>query len=129
MGEAVVEKEMQLETYGSAAMKMMEKMGYSAGTGLGKDGQGRTNLVGPALELERNSQNSTLGVGNFTAGARSTAAERAARLADARAKKRQRVDEGAFVQHNLLSSDESSEGEEEHRKAHDSQLQVVSGRF
>merc|ERR1719468_364792 len=97
-------------------------MGYSAGSGLGRGGQGRTKLVGPALELERASQTSTLGVGNFSASARSTVAERAARLADARAKKCQRVDETSFVQHNLLSSDESSEGEEAHRKARDSEL-------
>lgn len=123
--ERVVEREMQLETYGSTAVRMMEKMGYTAGRGLGKEEQGRTRLVGPQLALERASQGAALGIGAYCGASRATAAERAARLADARAKKHRKVEETAFVQHNLLSSDESSEGEEEHRKARDMQLKAA----
>lgn len=123
--ELEVEKEMQLETYGSAALKIMEKMGYSAGGGLGKDGQGRTKLVGPALELERASQSSMLGIGVHVGNSRATVAERSARLADARAQKHRRLDEGGFVQHNLLSSDESSDGEEAHVKSRDKPLRAI----
>jgi len=122
--ELQVEQEMQLETYGSTAMRMMEKMGYSAGSGLGKESQGRKTLVGPALELERNSQQTALGLGHYTGSARSTVAERSARLADARAQKHRRLDEAGFTQHNLLSSDESSEGEQDHRKARDIHLKA-----
>lgn len=107
--EGEVEREMQVETYGAAAVKMMEKMGY-AGGGLGKDEQGRKSLVAPCVALERASQ-CALGLGAYSGGGRATLAERAARLADARSQKRQKVQEAGFVQHNLLSDDESSEDE------------------
>lgn len=123
--EGLVDREMQKETYGTTAVRMMEKMGYVAGSGLGKDGQGRARLVGPALELERASHATALGLGHFGSVAGGTPAERAARLADARAQKQRRVDEKAFVTHNLLSDDESSEGEESHRKARDTQLRAA----
>ena len=51
-----------------------------------------------------------------------TAAERAARLADARAKKCQKLENASFVHHNLLSSDESSDGEDPHVKSRDTEL-------
>mmetsp|Transcript_30921 Transcript_30921/g.89369 ORF Transcript_30921/g.89369 Transcript_30921/m.89369 type:complete len:282 (+) Transcript_30921:85-930(+) len=123
--ELKVEEDIQLETYGSTAMKMMQKMGYAAGGGLGKEGQGRTKLVGPALELERASQSAALGVGLYTANARSTLAERSSRLAEARAQKLRRVDEGPFTQHNLLSDDESSDGETTHCQSRDKQLRIA----
>mmetsp|Transcript_36665 Transcript_36665/g.85306 ORF Transcript_36665/g.85306 Transcript_36665/m.85306 type:complete len:117 (+) Transcript_36665:2-352(+) len=110
---------MHVEAYGSTAVRMMERMGYQTGSGLGKDEQGKTKLVGPCLELERAAQSCVLGLGEYTGTAKATAAERAARLADARARKQRRVEEAAFVQHNLLSSDESSEGEESHVKSRD----------
>eukprot|EP00959_Pyramimonas_sp_CCMP1952_P075354 1574685-Pyramimonas_sp.AAC.1 len=42
--ELIVQQEMHEETYGHAAMRMMEKMGYKAGAGLGKEEQGNTKL-------------------------------------------------------------------------------------
>lgn len=121
--EVVVEREMQVETYGSNAVKMMEKMGYKVGVGLGKEQQGSAKLAKPCLALEKASQTSALGFGNFS---RDTVAERAARLADARAQKRPKVEETAFFQHNLLSDDEDSEGEGGHVKVRDKQLPVVA---
>ncbi|CAE8612242.1 unnamed protein product, partial [Polarella glacialis] len=124
--EGEIEREFQEETYGSNALRMMEKMGYKAGGGLGKENQGRTSLVSPCLALGRASQSggpASLGFGEYTGAGRATAAERAARLADLRAQKRQKVCDGSsFVQHNLLSSDESSDGEAEHVKARDVKL-------
>ncbi|CAK8993887.1 unnamed protein product [Durusdinium trenchii] len=112
--EGEIEKDFQEETYGSNAMRMMEKMGYKAGMGLGKENQGRTSLLGSCVALEHaNMDTSNLGLSHYAGAGRATAAERAARLADARAKKCQRLDETSFVHHNLLSSDESSEGEAE----------------
>ncbi|CAL1131771.1 unnamed protein product [Cladocopium goreaui] len=121
-GEIGVEKDFQEETYGSNAMRMMEKMGYKAGMGLGKENQGRTSLLGSCVALEHSQGTSNLGLSHYAGAGRATAAERAARLADARAKKCQRVDEGSFVHHNLLSSDESSEGEDEMVKSRNVQL-------
>jgi len=106
-------------------MKMMEKMGYKTGTGLGKDQQGGVRLVGPCLALERAAQKCVLGVGEFSGNAHATAATRAARLADARAQKHHRVEHAAFVQHNLLSSDESSDGEDCHVKTRDRVLSTA----
>lgn len=123
--EGVIEREMYVEAYGSTAIRMMEKMGYTAGSGLGKEKQGNTRLVGPCLALERAAQSCVLGLGQYCGNARATAAERAARLADARAQKRLKVEETAFVQHNLLSSDESSEGEDSHVKARDTMLSTA----
>lgn len=120
--ETKVEQEIQEETYGSRAMRMMEKMGYKAGTGLGKDSQGRTQLVAPCLALEQAAQESGLGLGAYAGAGRSSLAERAARMADARAHKRPRLQDGSFFQHNLLSDDESSAGEDEHIKAKDVKL-------
>ena len=111
--EGEIEKDFQEETYGSNAMRMMEKMGYKAGMGLGKENQGRTSLLGSCVALEHAQVTSNMGLSHYAGAGRATAAERAARLADARAKKCQRLDETSFVHHNLLSSDESSEGEAE----------------
>lgn len=110
--EGEIEKDFQEETYGSNAMRMMEKMGYKAGLGLGKENQGRTSLLGSCVALEHAQETSALGFSHYAGAVRATAAERAARLADARAKCR-KLEEASFVQHNLLSSDESSEGEHE----------------
>ena len=107
--EGEIEKDFQEETYGSNAMRMMEKMGYKAGSGLGKENQGRTSLLGSCVALEHSSGTSALGFSHYAGAIRVTAAERAARLADARAKKCQKLDNTSFVHHNLLSSDESSE--------------------
>eukprot|EP00438_Fugacium_kawagutii_P021889 Skav219754 [mRNA] locus=scaffold569:226505:227311:- [translate_table: standard] len=117
-----IEKDFQEETYGSNAMRMMEKMGYKAGMGLGKENQGRTSLLGSCVALEHSQGTSNLGLSHYAGAGRATAAERAARLADARAKKCQRIDEASFVHHNLLSSDESSEGEHETVKSRSVQL-------
>lgn len=117
-----IEKDFQEETYGSNAMRMMEKMGYKAGMGLGKENQGRTSLLGSCVALEHSQGTSNLGLSHYAGAGRATAAERAARLADARAKKCQRIDEASFVHHNLLSSDESSEGEHETVKSRGVQL-------
>eukprot|EP00928_Gymnodinium_smaydae_P080054 TRINITY_DN63858_c0_g1_i1.p1 TRINITY_DN63858_c0_g1~~TRINITY_DN63858_c0_g1_i1.p1 ORF type:complete len:278 (-),score=70.01 TRINITY_DN63858_c0_g1_i1:107-856(-) len=118
--EREAEKDLHEETYGSKAMRMMEKMGYKAGSGLGKSEHGSASLAGPCLDLERASQSVALGFGNFDPGAKATIAERAARVADARAKKRQRTDK--VVEHNLLSDDDSSEGEDLHRSSANVQL-------
>lgn len=118
--EVEVEREVQLETYGSTAMKMMERMGYKPGVGLGKQETGDTKLVDPCLALEQKSASCALGFGNFCGEAKLTAAERAARLAEARAKKRQRVSESTFVVHNLLDDDDSdSDDDVTHKKARD----------
>lgn len=117
--EGEIEREFQEETYGSMALRMMEKMGYKPGSGLGKDSQGRTSLLAScaALEHAAATQGVVLGQGHFVSGTTASAASRAARLADARAQKRPRVENDTFVQHNLLSSDESSDGEAQHVKA------------
>ena len=49
--EGEIERDFQEETYGSNAMRMMEKMGYKAGSGLGKENQGRTSLLGSLRSL------------------------------------------------------------------------------
>mmetsp|Transcript_12773 Transcript_12773/g.36260 ORF Transcript_12773/g.36260 Transcript_12773/m.36260 type:complete len:249 (+) Transcript_12773:88-834(+) len=123
--EGIVAREMHVEAYGSTAVRMMEKMGYKTGAGLGKESQGATKLAGPCVALERASQSCVLGLGEYTGNARATAAERAARLAEARAKKQRRVEETAFVQHNLLSSDESSDGEDRLVKSRDIMLSTT----
>jgi len=105
--EKAEERELQVETYGSAAMKMMEKMGYKVGSGLGKHEEGNTKLVGPCLALEQAAQKSALGFGHFSSEVRCSAAERAARLAAARVPKKPRMQEGAFVVHTLLSDEDS----------------------
>lgn len=120
--EVAVEREIHEETYGSKVMKMMDRMGYKSGGGLGKDGTGQKGLAPACVALEHKSQSAVLGVGQYNGAAKSTAAERAARLADARAHKQPRLAEVGFVQHALLSSDESSDGEDRHVKAHDTQL-------
>lgn len=119
--ETIIEREMQVETYGSKAVKMMEKMGYKTGSGLGKEDQGSIRLAKPCLTLEKASEKSALGFGAFEGSAKASVAERAARLASVRAQKSRRVDETAFVVNNLLSDDESSE-DDEHVKARDIQL-------
>lgn len=116
-----VERDAQVETYGSNAVRMMEKMGYKAGQGLGKDEKGSTKLLKPCLDLETASQKSALGFGKFSASGKATIAERAAHSAAARAQKVRRVDDAAFVVNNLLSDDESSD-DDEHVKARDIQL-------
>lgn len=123
--EGVVDRQMQVETYGSTAVKMMEKMGYKAGTGLGKDQQGHTSLSKPCLALETASQSMALGFGHFSGASRATGAERAARLAADRAQKRPKLEEGTFLTHNLLSEDEDTD-DDEHIKAHDVQLSTQS---
>ncbi|CAE7838230.1 Eif3g [Symbiodinium necroappetens] len=120
--EGEIEKDFQEETYGSNAMRMMEKMGYKAGSGLGKENQGRTSLLGSCIALEHSSGTSALGFSHYAGAIRVTAAERAARLADARAKKCQKLENASFVHHNLLSSDESSDGEDPHVKSRDTDL-------
>jgi hypothetical protein len=120
--EHIVEREMQVETYGSNAVRMMEKMGYKIGSGLGKDEQGSARLTKPMAALEAASQNCVLGVGTFSGSAKATVAERAARSAAARAQKRQRVDEAAFVVNNLLSDDESTDDDESTRQIRDVKL-------
>lgn len=120
--EVEVEREIQEETYGPTAMRMMAKMGYKPGSGLGRTSQGQTKLIAPCVALEKASQSCVLGLGEYASGAKCTAAERAARLADARARKHRRVGDTPFVQHNLLSDSEDSEGEQALVKAHDLQL-------
>ena len=120
--EGEIERDFQEETYGSNAMRMMEKMGYKAGSGLGKENQGRTSLLGSCVALEHSSGTSALGFSHYAGAIRVTAAERAARLADARAKKCQKLENASFVHHNLLSSDESSDGEDPHVKSRDTEL-------
>lgn len=118
--EHIVEREMQVETYGSNAVRMMEKMGYKIGSGLGKDEQGSAKLTKPMAALEAASQNTVvLGVGAYSGSAKATVAERAARMASARAQKMQRVDEGTFFVNNLLSDDESTDDEDATRKVRD----------
>lgn len=119
--DTAVEKDIQEETYGSTAMRMMEKMGYKAGSGLGKNESGVTKLSDPCLSLERASTQQSLGFGTYDPETKATAATRAARMADARAKKA-RLEGSSFVVHKLLSDDESSDGEEKHEKARDVQL-------
>lgn len=121
--EGVIERDFQEGTYGSNALRMMEKMGYKAGGGLGKEQQGRTNLLSSCVALEKQQgPTAALGFSHYAGTGRATAAERTARLADARAQKRKKVDDGGFVQHNLLSSDESSEGEQELVQSRDLKL-------
>lgn len=122
--EAEVLKEMQEETYGSTAMRMMEKMGYKAGSGLGKNETGNVKLVAACEALEHKSATAALGLGNFAGSARVSVAERAARLAEARAEKRQRVEGSAVTVHHLLDDDDTtdSDGEGTHTKAKDKQL-------
>ncbi|CAE7232325.1 Eif3g [Symbiodinium natans] len=120
--EGEIEKDFQEETYGSNAMRMMEKMGYKAGSGLGKENQGRTSLLGSCVALEHSSGTSALGFSHYAGAIRVTAAERAARLADARAKKCQKLENTPFVHHNLLSSEESSDGEDPLVKSRDVKL-------
>ena len=96
--EGEIEKDFHEETYGSNAMRMMEKMGYKAGSGLGKEKQGRTSLLGSCVALEHTSGTSALGFSHYAGAIRLSAAERAARLADARAKKCQKV-ENACLSH------------------------------
>mmetsp|Transcript_12396 Transcript_12396/g.29540 ORF Transcript_12396/g.29540 Transcript_12396/m.29540 type:complete len:277 (-) Transcript_12396:4-834(-) len=123
--EGEIEKDFQEETYGSNAMRMMEKMGYKTGSGLGKENQGRTSLLGSCVALEHSSGTSALGFSHYAGAIRVTAAERAARLADARARKSRKLDSTSFVHHNLLSSEESSDGEAELVKSRDVKLQAT----
>lgn len=118
--EGLIEREMQVELYGSAAVNMMEKMGYKVGEGLGREQQGSTRLAQPCMELERAAQTCALGFGNY--GPASTVAERAARLADVRAQKRLRVDEKAFHVHTLLSANEDEDGDSRLEKTVDIKL-------
>jgi len=119
--EGVVERELQVETYGEAAVRMMEKMGYKAGSGLGKNLQGKIKLAKPCQALEQASQNCALGFGHFGAAGSSSVAERAARLAAARAMKRQRIEQEAFFQH-VLEDVTSSDDEKAPEQAVDRSL-------
>eukprot|EP00929_Paragymnodinium_shiwhaense_P008779 TRINITY_DN112767_c0_g1_i1.p1 TRINITY_DN112767_c0_g1~~TRINITY_DN112767_c0_g1_i1.p1 ORF type:complete len:252 (+),score=75.16 TRINITY_DN112767_c0_g1_i1:129-884(+) len=119
-----VEKEIHTDMYGSNAMRMMEKMGYKAGVGLGKTETGKTQLVEPLLELEKASSqlSSSLGFGHFESSSNASLAMRAAKLADAKAQKRAKLDPVVTVQHNLLDESDSSEGEDRLTKGRHVQL-------
>lgn len=99
----------QMETYGKAAMKMMEKMGYIPGQGLGKKMEGKTALVpvvlDPAASCSRGG-----GIGfeqsPWTSAMKAAAAAAAAENA---ANKRRKVADHEVLVHRLLSDDEQSD--------------------
>lgn len=104
-------REAQIGTYGKAAVKMMEKMGYVPGQGLGKKNEGGACLASvvldPAASVSRGG-----GVGfetsPWTAAMKAAAS---ATLADNRSAKKRRLADSAFVVHKLLSDDEDSDEE------------------
>eukprot|EP00927_Polykrikos_kofoidii_P066820 TRINITY_DN62381_c0_g1_i1.p1 TRINITY_DN62381_c0_g1~~TRINITY_DN62381_c0_g1_i1.p1 ORF type:complete len:268 (-),score=59.43 TRINITY_DN62381_c0_g1_i1:327-1130(-) len=120
--DKIVEKEIQEETYGSAAMRMMEKMGYKAGGGLGKHETGQTKLSDACMSLERASTQQSLGFGTYDPSRHDSAATRVARMADARAK-RAKLETSTVMEHKLLSdSDSSDDNEIKHSKVRNVQL-------
>lgn len=98
-----------VETYGKAVMKMMDRMGYVPGQGLGKKTQGKTALVpvvlDPAASCSRGG-----GIGfeksPWTSAMKAAAA---AAAAENSANKRRKLAETEFVVHRLLSDDEQSD--------------------